>query len=353
MKRISLIIAILAVIALPWTSALAFHDDGVADCAGCHTMHNSENGALIDPNSPGGNEYLLRDASASDVCLTCHGSSTSRGVWGTSPTTPLNQHGGGDFIFLTEDNVNDGHGGASSPIPGRAAGHNVIAPSKSSGVDPVLAQAPGGTYPSAALGCTSCHDPHGNMNFRLLYGAGHVEAGNWNFANAAPVAQGITLSSSAVESNTNHTAYQSGMSAWCANCHGDYHANNTDLVHPSGENLGGSVAQTYNLYNGTANQTGGNPATAYLAAVPFEDPTAATNSTAGPTASSKVSCISCHRAHASSAANIGRWDFQVTFLDEDGVESGSYRIPDPYNNVNQRSLCNKCHNKDAGDGNPN
>jgi hypothetical protein len=263
----------------------------------------------------------------------------------------LHQHGGGDFAFLTEDNTNDGHGGASSPIPGRAAGHNVIAPSRGGVVDPVLTHAPGGTYPSGSLGCTSCHDPHGNDDFRLLYGAGHVEAGNATFTNAAPTAIGITLSSAAVESRTNHTAYQSGMSAWCANCHGDYHQSG-NLVHPSGVNMGTDIAQIYNLYNGTASQNGGTQATAYLPEVAFEDPAMVVNSTVGPSSSSKVSCISCHRSHASSAANIGRWDFQVTFLSEDADESGSYEIPNPYADVNQRSLCNKCHNKDAGDGNP-
>ena len=32
--------------------ALAFHDAGVAHCNGCHTMHNSQDGALVDPDSP-------------------------------------------------------------------------------------------------------------------------------------------------------------------------------------------------------------------------------------------------------------------------------------------------------------
>ena len=59
-------------------------------------------------------------------------------------------------------------------------------------------------------------------------------------------------------------------------------------------------------------------------------------------------CASCHRAHASSAVSAGRWDFSVTFLFEDGDESGSYEIPNPYPAVgnSQRSLCNKCHAQD-------
>ncbi|MEZ4652413.1 MAG: hypothetical protein R3E12_02110 [Candidatus Eisenbacteria bacterium] len=48
------------------------------------------------------------------------------------------------------------------------------------------------------------------------------------------------------------------------------------------------------------------------------------------------------------APNAGRWDFNVTGLAEDGHESGSYTIPNPYDEF-QRSLCNKCHKKDEFD----
>ena len=34
------------------STALAFHDGGVAECAGCHTMHNSQDGALVRPTTP-------------------------------------------------------------------------------------------------------------------------------------------------------------------------------------------------------------------------------------------------------------------------------------------------------------
>ena len=138
------------------------------------------------------------------------------------------------------------------------------------------------------------------------------------------------------------------MSEWCGNCHGDFHSSGNQ-IHPSGSGMGGNIAGTYNAYNGTEDQTGGVLATAYLAAVPFEDAAVTTSSTAGPASSSRVMCLTCHRAHASSAPNAGRWDFSVTLLEEDGLESGSYAITDPYASPNQRSLCNKCHNKDVGD----
>ncbi len=146
-----------------------------------------------------------------------------------------------------------------------------------------------------------------------------------------------------------HTAYKGGMSGWCGNCHGNFHNNNTQLIHPSGQILGGAIAAAYNSYNGTDDQIGGSAATAYISAVPFEDPANTTTSTAGPSATSQVSCITCHRAHATSAQNSGRWDFTQTFVALDGNVSLSYKIPSPYPSANQRSLCNKCHVKDAGD----
>lgn len=342
MRRV-LFLAIIAcfVAAAP---ALAFHAAGVAYCKGCHTMHNSQNGQLVDPDSPNGNPYLLKDATPSDVCLSCHSVSTSRGVFAADPLVPNVLHGGGDFVFLTEDNLNDGHGGATNPIPGYTAGHSIVAPSKGVVADPVLTHAPGGTFPSSSLGCSSCHNPHGNAHYRLLYGIGPIQDNLYTFTNDAPVA---AKQSSAAESNSNHAAYQSGMSAWCGNCHGQFHNNGTQLIHTSGTTLGGTIATAYDLYNGTSNPQGGSHATAYLAAVPFEDAANTPTSTVGPTAGSRVMCLTCHRSHASSAPDAGRWDFNITLLAEDGVESGSYAIPNPYD-ATQRSLCNKCHVKDLG-----
>jgi hypothetical protein len=350
MRRALLVSMLCAsVVLLFGSNAFALHDQGVAHCNACHTMHNSQNGTPVDPTHPNGNGWLLINATPSDVCLSCH-STGSRGVFAASPMAPNNQHGGGDFCFLTEDNINDGYGGGTNPIPGYKSGHSIVAPSKGVAADPVLTHSPGGTFQSSMLGCSSCHAPHGNQNFRLLNGIGAVQDDVYVFTNPAPTAVGIALSSSAVESNTNHTAYKSGMSDWCANCHGDFHNMGSTLKHPNGVPIGGTIANNYDLYNGTAHYQSGSHATAYLAAVPFEDPTNTINNQFGPLATSSVMCLSCHRPHASSSPDAGRWDFNVTYLSDDGVASGSYAIPNPYGPDThiQRSLCNKCHVKDAG-----
>jgi predicted CXXCH cytochrome family protein len=214
---------------------------------------------------------------------------------------------------------------------------------------PTMIYGPGGDFPSSQLGCSSCHDPHGNEEFRLLNTTGEVQGSlEYPFVNPAPEALGFRLSSSVPEANDKHTAYRGGMSAWCGNCHGDFH-NSGSLLHPSGSAIN-SLSVTYGLYNGTGNIGGGNPATSYLKEVPFEDAAMDTNSTWGPSETSEVSCMSCHRAHATANQDAGRWDFGLTFLNDDGQVSGWGNI-NPWANQawEQRSLCNKCHKKDEHD----
>jgi len=234
-------------------------------------------------------------------------------------------------------------GGASSPILGDASGHNLVAPGHALSGDPLRSLGPGGGFPSNRLGCTSCHDPHGNSSFRMLRGVGPVEGGP-GFSAPAPAAEGTDIGSRP-EADDHHTAYLRGVSQWCANCHGMYHepGSGSAFEHPIDVPLGAAVSQRYNEYRGETNPTGGLLSGAYLAEVPFEDPAGRTSSTAGPGPRSRVMCLSCHRAHGSSAPSAGRWDFDVSLLVDDGRESGSHRIPNPYGDPAQGPLCQKCH----------
>jgi formate-dependent nitrite reductase cytochrome c552 subunit len=139
-------------------------------------------------------------------------------------------------------------------------------------------------------------------------------------------------------------AYQAGWSDWCANCHGFYHDEGGNIFeHPVAGTLSGVEAATYNQYDGDANPSGGLYATAYLTEVPLQDPSLTSTSTGGATSSSQISCMTCHRAHATSAPYALRWDPNVLALGDDGVVSGSWPIPNPYFASSQRSLCVKCH----------
>jgi predicted CXXCH cytochrome family protein len=349
-------------VALSATGALAFHDGGVADCAGCHTMHNSQDGAQVT-DSATGYPNLLIAANATDACLSCHADyGQFYGGFGYGP--------GGDFYWLTRDYQWSAHGHDSFST-GDSHGHNVISPANGIAADATLLAAPGGTFDSDELTCTSCHDPHGNQNFRLLYGTalGPIyPGGRYNFTEEAPLAAGNSrrtyVGGGGEETDLNHTVYKSGMSEWCANCHSDFHSDNTvNFVHDVSEDMNG-LASNYNAYVSSDDLTGGDIATAYWGLVPFEDVDVdltlvdTSNYTTGPASNDQVMCLSCHRAHASAFPDIARWDMGETFIIESHPQPTDIGwSQDDDDNMyydytfvtNQRSLCNKCHAKDAGD----
>ena len=320
-------------------SALAFHEGGVAACSGCHVMHDSVDGRPVSPGTA--NNYQLLAESPSDVCLMCHAQEAGA-VLGLNPLAPPPEKGGGNFVFLMEDNLNDGPNGRFEIIPGAAAGHNVVAPAYGLEADFRYTHSPGGGFPARDLGCTSCHDPHGLDGFRMLNGTGEIQGGIFNFVKPAPTAMGVDVLTGE-ESRTTHSVYIARVSIWCGNCHGRYHEGGfSDFQHPSNIALRPEQRQQYSIYEGDDSPTGGTAATSYIPEVAIADPSNTTGSDTNPSPASQVMCLTCHRAHASSAPAAGRWDFNVGQLQDDGAQSGSWTIPNPYG-PNQGSLCRKCH----------
>jgi hypothetical protein len=358
-------------------TAFAFHAGGVAHCDGCHSMHNSpENPVSGTPNG-----QLLKGTDASSTCLNCHEGTGGYDIFSSNGS---NFKPGGDFFWLTQSYTNTVRGNAVTSDPDNM-GHNIVAVDFTLGVDGTNAQAPGGTYVSSQLGCTSCHDPHGQVqggtaNGQLpisvsgSYGAVPVAgtiAGNYRILGddqfktlSAPAPIAVTAGFG--EDDSSHPSYGQGMAEWCASCHGQYTGDPNK--HPSGnlETLGATIAGNYNAYVATGDFTGGAGASAYTPLVPFErqetDKTillAAVTSSQGPVAGDNVMCLTCHRAHASAFNNIGRWNFEDELL-EDGypsdqnlVDMGAVANADYYGRdiatdfgAYQRSLCNKCHVKD-------
>ena len=373
-------------------SALAFHGGGVAHCDGCHSMHNSpENPIAGTPN-----EALMKGSDASSTCLTCHfGTAGSYHIMTADGGTMSN---GGDFGWLTNDYQLVVRGSTSN-YAGDNAGHNIVATDFGLAQDGALAAAPGGTYDAAKLGCTSCHDAHGQVldgtkggslpvgtsgsysaaapagtikgNYRILgdsmYEAGHNINDGYAFTNNAPIALSDGSSGAKVR-------YGSGMSEWCANCHTDYLVTDPDSMmgkHPTSVLLSkDGYNANYNSYVATGNFTG-TQATSWDGLVPFETGstdqatlvTAGVGSTAGPsTGAEEVMCLSCHRSHASAFNNMGRWDFETEFLAKSAAlntaainfpatgkayyaEGAAVDVVTKYG-VGQRSLCNKCHVQD-------
>ena len=132
--------AVAAVFALTFSNAYAFHSGGVAECEGCHSMHNSFDGS---PNvtgrtfAQGTGGYLLKANDASGSCLNCHAaadtapSSYHIATLGINPydsTSPVEMTPGGDFAWLKKTmNVVIRGTTAFDGNLGERKGHNIVA----------------------------------------------------------------------------------------------------------------------------------------------------------------------------------------------------------------------------------
>jgi hypothetical protein len=228
--------------------------------------------------------------------------------------------------------------------------------------------------------------------YRLLAGAGYLPksvatSGATPFAAGAPVivAPATYAISEATAANEVFVAYGYGTAEWCGNCHSAMHqdanfvSGQKGMVHPAGLTAKlGDLAANYNAYVKSGDLTGTKNASSL---VPVEQALASLTALAGmagqgptakalvaPTPDSTVTCLSCHRAHATGFKSMTRFPTLATFftdgnaggtgvaylnassslayLTAEGVQAALYDRPAANFGVYARSLCNKCHAKD-------
>ncbi|MHB1011476.1 MAG: cytochrome c3 family protein [Desulfobacteria bacterium] len=345
--------------------ALAFHSGGVAECMGCHNIHDAKGDAL------------LAGTDISSTCLVCHGKTGASSYHIATPdadmpagTPPLNRTPGGDFGWLKKTYTYNPGYGPDKTEPGDIHGHNIVATDFGYAADGTNATAPGGTMPNTDLSCNSCHDNHGKLR-RLdtigtfaTTGAPIIGSGSYNTSAVPSTGKAVgayrllrgtgstagsggktfsAIFNAVAPSTYNRTeavtptrvAYGAGVSDWCATCHPDMHSGTSSkMTHPVNQTLGTTVAANYNAYVGSGNVTG-NAATSYDSIVPFQTdnskdyavltPLAVDNGSimTGPASSDRVMCLSCHRAHASGFEYMGRWNNAGEFIAVDGVWPGT------------------------------
>jgi predicted CXXCH cytochrome family protein len=354
--------------------AYAFHAGGVADCSGCHQMHNA-------PST----DFLLVKSDPSSTCLSCHMSATDTGpssfhiatVDASMPpgTPPLQRGPGGDFGWLHKTYSWNAHGTPTTEI-GDSHGHNIIAKDYGYAVDSINATAPGGTYLSANLSCVSCHDMHGEYRrdstgnitsksggpiigtgsagaippagqtvgvYRLLWGANPSTAGIAAFL-GVPAAVAPSSYNRAESTQQTRVAYgyrttngHVTWGQWCGTCHAGMLGGIANHTHPVDQALSGTIGTgtgNYNMYVSSGNMTGifagfqlnQGPFTSlvpfilnqgdYATLTTYASSTGGATPLAGPSSADSVSCPSCHRAHASGFQHMLRWNTTTTFLTE-------------------------------------
>jgi predicted CXXCH cytochrome family protein len=206
-----------------------------------------------------------------------------------------------------------------------------------------------GAGPSYALECTSCHDPHGNGNYRILRdvptgsgGAGFAipdtypkaaadytttDYFNMYFGGVAP-ANPITDTDVAGESILRDT------SRWCAQCHTRYLAmagtDNPANPDPKPNSEGsrvdsGDVIYTYrHTSEGYGFSTHGAPPAGYKY--------------------NNRACITCHASHGSNSSMPGAYSSSVPWPDGSTVNPANDLERASLLKMDNRGMCRKCHN---------
>ena len=337
----ALLIVLLAVKASPARANAGPHGGYTATtdaCAGCHRAHTSGAANLLISSVPA-------------LCFTCHGASAAGadtnvtdGIYeGTAYGTQNAPLLGGGFTNYKGVGVSSTHSVTGAYLPAWGAGtiwgstydcagcHNaesgLVWPGAPTwGISPgALLAFPGrGQNVTMPLTCTSCHDPHGGRNYRILQQRLHP----WVTQQEDPPGYVLVTSNETGGFNPNQTGYvpnytdanyQLGLGDWCTGCHATYHQADSGLPF-NAEDGQGYVPR----YRHPMNITLG----ALTSTLPLEDP-----SGNGASADDQLFCLSCHFAHGTNVAATG---FAANVAPTN--DSALLRL-------DNRGVCEECHKK--------
>jgi predicted CXXCH cytochrome family protein len=293
-------------------------------CAGCHRAHSAQGAMLV--NAP--------DETA--LCLTCHGAAatgaTTNVIDGVKAGTAHGLRGGG----FTNAIMNTAWSGTAVSRPSTSAHTYDDVTQVTMWGNGAIGSGPG--KPSVTLGCSGCHNPHGNGAYRILRpiptgsGAASVVVVD---DQATPVYTVASPENRYFGEEYADSSYQTlrSLDAWCAQCHSRHEG-----TAPGSANLDTgdpifAYRHTTRLASGTldclvchATVNGGDA----------HNPAGIT-----PAIAHEPLCQTCHVAHGS-AAQMGTFSGNVAW--PDGATSPSGNGRSSLLRLDNRGLCVACHN---------
>ena len=370
-------------------------------CSGCHRAHTAQG------------QYLLKSDTVEGLCLGCHGSA---GVGATTNVDDGVQYavannGSGQPVagalrsggFVTA-RIDSAHSSRISYPYLASSGYIAMFSSKvgvlASGAATTSAHldldgtgritakgvawgngtSANGAGPDVSVDCTSCHNPHGNGQYRILNALPTADGTNF-----VAVSTGVTVTDNALPTGTGAIGtrnYTVQMGRTLQDVLSGTYANDGAAGTASAQ--AGDYWRRYLPWNGVPGwdpESGDTPATGQLGDVPMFVPGAGDNLTAfslqisswcsachtryfaggsGPTTSSgdatftyrhvtsRLACTQCHVAHGSNASMPGTYSGPMTYPDSSAPNSVTSGSTTTYLNsrllkIDNRGTCSACH----------
>jgi len=301
----------------PDTNVHGNYAENTSLCAGCHLTHSASG------------EKLKVATTIVNLCITCHDGTQSKynsltgevrlsgGIY-PAPAGPFGNLKELDYDSAVQVVAGYTYDGSQEPSNLPTSIHNL---------GEIVATAPGSnTAYVSTMNCTTCHNPHGSTNYRIL------RDDLFTAGRSTPIIVEAYAVTGATSENIN---YVKGNVDFCSGCHSDFHQPSgsggvgADKTQQEGFNLSAasagkrmhSVDMRLTAYDFNENLRYGVPLT-MLSPLPTE-------SWAGtPT----VACMTCHYAHGTKEA-----------LTPNPVRNGGQSTA--LKRMDKMKLCRNCHQK--------
>lgn len=403
-KRFLITVLAVAALALLVPSAalanFAIHGNYVQDtdsCAGCHRAHTSISSIQWTATDNSQHNALLTSSATVmfEFCYACH-DGTAQGAdtnveGGEYEGTLYGQKNGllngGGFETFGGAPVTSTHVFNSTTWGAYGGGYFGQGAAGADGQNPDPNTATGESS-QIKMDCTSCHDPHGSANYRILkaqvYG-NNVGGYDNTTSTIDPDPDGFVSSTETGWPDQGfrlHTAYPAyepnyttpmyakgydmktgavnpdkGMSGWCAGCHAVYNGRNgsQDSTYNAGDGLGLGVRHRHPINVQLDNYKGPDADNMVIDALPLDHDSSekgqTTNMTAANAKSDWIECLTCHRAHGTAAAMSGWANQTAAQVNQDDprypdfVSRSGSGDPSALLRRDNRGVCESCHNK--------
>ncbi|HEY7893128.1 MAG TPA: cytochrome c3 family protein [Solirubrobacteraceae bacterium] len=279
-------------------------------CAMCHRAHTAQ--------AP----YLLKQPEEA-LCYTCHGTSGTGsnldvadgvGYSGAGRTGAKMALRGGGFKYALIDSAHPSGNGYVGEIPTLASGaavtsaHSVDSSSQMAWGNGPINGSEASYGKQVALRCGSCHDPHGNGNYRILRPIPQESGATTGVSIGDTTAKVYTTENYWEVEDESAPEFVEKISSWCATCHTRYLAGHNSATTSSGDKVF--------TYRHRTNET----------------------------SQSTPTCIQCHVAHGSNAS-MGTYSAAIANPDGSSAVSTPAGPDSRLLRIDNMGVCQMCHNK--------